>query len=47
MTEAIIDGRVEISNKELIEMLRQNNALLKHQNTILSLIADSLRKGDD
>ena len=42
MTEAIIEGRVDVSNKELCELLREHNALLKHQNTILSHLSDVL-----
>ena len=45
MTEAIIDGTVQIEpNKELCELLREHNALLKHQNTILSNLYDLMRE---
>ena len=44
MAEAIIDGTVQIEpNRELCELLREHNALLKHQNTILSNILDTLK----
>ncbi len=38
-----IDGNVHIRNEEVVELLRQHNELLKHQNTILSLMVDVLR----
>lgn len=42
MTEAIIEGTVDVKNKEICDLLRERNALLKHQNTILSLILENL-----
>ena len=43
MTEAIIEGSVSIKNKEIVELLKQRNELLKHQNTILSNMYDLMR----
>ena len=43
MPEAIVEGKVEIENKELLEMLRLHNELLKHQNTILSNMYELMR----
>lgn len=43
MTEAIIEGKVDVHNKELCELLREHNVLLKHQNTILSHMLDTLK----
>ena len=42
MTEAIIEGKVDVTNKELCSLLKEHNALIRHQNTILSKILDTL-----
>ena len=44
MTEAYIEGSVDIKNRELVELLKQHNKLLVHQNTILSNIHDVLKE---
>ena len=36
MTECLIEGSVDVTNKELMEAIHEHNALVKHQNTILS-----------
>ena len=42
MSEQIIEGSVEICFSELIDVIEQQNTLLKHQNTILSKVCDEL-----
>lgn len=44
MTEAIIEGTVDVKNRELCELLREQNILLKHQNTLLSMINETLTR---
>jgi hypothetical protein len=44
MTEAIIGGSVDINNNELVELLKQHNIMIKHQNKILSNISDELKE---
>ena len=38
----IVDGSVYVRNVKLVELLEQQNTLLKHQNTILSKLVDVL-----
>ena len=43
MTEAYIEGKVDVETKELCKLLKEHNELLKHQNNILITISDVLR----
>lgn len=44
MTECLIEGSVSVTNKELMEAIKEHNALVKHQNTILSKLVDVLKE---
>ena len=44
MNEAKIDGNSEITNKEIVELLKYQNELLKHRNTQLTVLHKDLEK---
>ncbi|MEE1227158.1 MAG: hypothetical protein UHM08_08675 [Bacteroidales bacterium] len=44
MSEQIIEGSVDVIFNELVDVIEQQNTLIKHQNTILSRVCDELIK---
>lgn len=42
--DATIEGNVDVSDRKMAELLKEQNALLRHQNTVLSGILDVMKE---
>ena len=44
MSEAYVEGKVDVETRELSKLLKEHNELIKHQNNILLNISETLKK---
>lgn len=42
MTEAYVEGKLEVTDDKLIKAIEKQNVILTHQNTILSKLVDEI-----